>query len=100
MAHPVIDQGDVRGWRRQRDPVEFHGADPTAPAQWVLDDDPVAGAVMAELDLEAVPRGGYAGVDRQPSASHPEAEDPLEAGAVHPARRSRVPGPAAAADVR
>ena len=46
------------------------------------------------------PRRRDARVDAERGAAAPEAEDALEAGAVHPAGRAGVPGPAAAAGVR
>ena len=55
---------------------------------------------MAEDDLEAGPRPRDAGIERRASRPQAEAEDPLEARAVHPAGRAGVPGPAAAPDVR
>jgi hypothetical protein len=44
--------------------------------------------------------GRQARVDDQVAALAPDAQDALDAGAVHPRRRARVPGPAAAPDVR
>src|SRR5688500_19374557 len=54
---------------------------------------------MPEDDLVARPGARDAGIDPEPGAAQAEAQDPLDAGLVHPTRRPRVPGPAAAADV-
>src|ERR1019366_8839666 len=52
------------------------------------------------MDLEARPATGYAGTDPKHGSAHLESQDPLDCRAIHPGRRSGVPGPAASADVR
>ena len=66
----------------------------------ILDGELVTRRVISERGLEARPRARDARVDAKRSSADAEAEDPLDARPVHPAGRSRVPGPAAAADVR
>ena len=58
------------------------------------------GRPKRQLMLELGPRGRDARVERERRAAALEPEDALQAGAVHPARRSRVPGPAGAPGVR
>src|SRR5450759_4436301 len=51
------------------------------------------------MDLEARPGTGYAGTDPKHGSAHVDSQDAFDCRAIHPARRSRVPGPASSADV-
>ena len=57
--------------------------------------DLVARGPESQRDREAAPAEGNAGVQRERAIATLEAEDRLEARAIHPAGRSRVPGPPA-----
>ena len=60
----------------------------------------VARRAVAELDLEPRPASRDARVDREAGPLPSDPEDRLHRRLVHPAGRTGVPGPAAAADVR
>jgi len=64
------------------------------------DDDVVRGVAEAVMNPEGRPVRGQAGLETQLVDVEPQAEQRLQDEAVHPARRARVPGPAAASDVR
>src|SRR5262249_59315979 len=59
----------------------------------------VARRVIAERDLEAAPRARDARIQVEEVAAQAEPENPLDADAIHPARRPGVPGPPATTDV-
>ena len=65
-----------------------------------VDDDLVRRAAMAVVDREARPVRRHAGREREPVLAQAESEDPFETGAIQPAGRTRVPGPAAAPGMR
>ena len=95
----------MRGMRASGDgsgtPSTSTRRDAAGDAARVLDRDLVARGVVAEGDLEAAAtRAGCTGRDGATAPRRRKPEDPLEPGAVHPARRAGVPGPAAAPDVR
>src|SRR5207244_12891391 len=102
-AHPVrravVSERDRRAARKRR-AVELDARYPTRHAAGVLDRDLVVGRVVAEADLEAAPGAWDARVEVKRAAPDAEAQDPLDAGAMHPAGGARVPGPAATAHVR
>ena len=99
MTPAVVDQRHgTRG--RQHHAIEGHAGHAVALAGGILDPDLVGGVLVAERDVEARPRRRDAGCDRQLVAAHPEPEHRFEAGAIQPARRTGVPGPATAPDVR
>src|SRR3954470_24049806 len=98
MAAAVAAQRDVRPG--QHFAVELDLLHTSADTSAVVDHDVIAGLVVAEGELEAGPGPRDAGLQDEPRAAQPEPEHPLDAGAVHPGRRTGVPGPAAAPDVR
>src|SRR5437773_10826766 len=66
----------------------------------VLNSNPVSCRAPPKRNFKLTPEPGNARIKVQTIAAQPEAEDVLERGAIHPARRTRVPGPAAASGVR
>src|SRR5436309_14177449 len=101
--HPVrsavVGERDRRTARERR-AVELDARYSARHAAGVLDRDLIARRVVAEAELEAGPGARDARVEVKRAAPDAEAQDPLDAGAMHPARGARVPGPAAAAHVR
>src|SRR5581483_12489033 len=65
----------------------------------ILHLDLVTGGPVSIGHFEAAPRGRNARLQHQLSRADLQSQDPLESRAVHPARRARVPRPAAAAFV-
>ena len=80
--------------------IELNRRHPSGNPLWVLDVDFVARRVIAEYDVKAPPCTWDTRVEIKPRAAQTEAENPLDAGPIHPTRGSGVPGPAAAADMR
>src|SRR5437870_1383162 len=102
-AHPVrravVSERDRRAARKRR-AVELDARYPTRHTAGVLDRDLVVGRVVAEAELDAARGAADARVEVKRAAPDAEAQDPLDAGAMHPAGGARVPGPAATAHVR
>src|SRR5664279_3374073 len=96
----VVGERDRGAGARQDSAVQFDRCHPATDSLRVLDDDLVLGRVITEVDLVARPGAGNAGIEQEGRSPQSESEDPLDAGLVHPSRRSGVPGPTAAADVR
>src|SRR5205823_11117722 len=80
--------------------IDLNGRHPPSHTLRVLDSDVVPRRVIAERDVEALPRTRDTRIDHEPRATQPESENPLEAGSIHPSGGPRVPRPAPAADVR
>src|SRR5436309_14191237 len=101
--HPVrsavVGERDRRTARERR-AVELDARYSARHAAGVLDRDLIARRVVAEVNLEATPGARDARVEVKRATPDAEAQDPLDAGAMHPARGARVPGPAATAHVR
>ena len=74
-------------------------ATPRQALRWRNHPDVVAGIADLEPGFVARPLGRNAGIDHQDGAFAANAQDPFDPGAVHPAGRARVPGPAAPAHV-
>src|SRR5262245_24277348 len=66
----------------------------------VLDADLVARRVVAKRDGKTRPAPRDARVDEERGPAEPEAQQPLDAGPIHPPGRARVPGPAPAPRMR
>src|SRR4030095_10918881 len=100
MRGPVVDQREALGAELDARAVHLDALDPPGHPSRVLHGDLVARRMVAEAYGEAAPDAGDARLDVEGGAAQPEAEHPLDAGPVHPARRARVPSPAATSDVR
>src|SRR5271166_237364 len=100
MSRTVVGQRDLCLIAGQRHAVELSMDDTAANAAWVLDSYVIVGGVVSEYDSEARPCFWYARIQKQRRSLHPEPEDPLEAGLVHPSSRAGVPGPSATPDMR
>src|SRR4051812_46405851 len=79
--------------------VEEDLGDTSADASGVLDRDLVTRRVIPKRRLESGPGARDARVYAERRLLHAQTEDPFHGGSIHPARRSRVPRPAAAAHV-
>src|SRR5438093_466193 len=95
----VVSERDRRATRERR-AVELDARYPARHAAGVLDRDLVVRRVVAKADFEAAPGARDARVEVKRAAPDAESQDPLDAGAMHPAGGARVPGPAATAHVR
>lgn len=85
MRRSVIGERDaeVAG---ERDTVDLHRHHPPRHPPGVLHHDVISGGAMAEDQLEARPCARDAGIDHEPRAAQPEAENRFEPRPVHPAR--------------
>src|SRR5690242_2002662 len=97
VTSTVVQEGDGPGVHAPA--VEGRVGDAAGATVRVGDVDRVTGRAEAPRDPVRGPRGRYAGIDLQGRAVAAEAQDALEAGAVHPARRAGVPRPAGAPGV-
>src|SRR5581483_2919400 len=70
--------------------VQLHSADAAADTLGVFHCDPIEGRAVPIAHLEASPGGRNARLQQQSARLQPQAEDPLETRAVHPAGRARV----------
>src|SRR5882672_6585353 len=95
----VVGQGD-QPLSRKRCSVKNDTGHTAADTLRVLHGDPVEGAAVTVGDLEALPPSGDARIDTERGSSLPEAEHPLQARAVQPARRPGVPRPSPSTHVR
>src|SRR5258706_890840 len=98
VLRAVVRQGNARfaGTRRT---VEAGLGDPATDSVRVVHGNSIDGAAMAIRDREARPLPRDARIDMESGAPLPEAENRLEARAVEPARRARVPGPSTTSHV-
>src|SRR5690606_25730563 len=97
MAASVQCQTDAPLVTVERRVVELRLPDAAIGSGRVLDADGVAGFAQGDARFEGRPFAADAGIEEQPVAFAPYAENAFDAGAVHPAGRACVPGPAAAA---
>src|SRR5437899_351523 len=74
----VVGQRD-QPFPRKRRSVKSDTGHPAADTVWVLDDDPVEGAVVTIGDLESCPPSGDARIDAERGAALMKAEHPLQA---------------------
>src|SRR2546428_9192640 len=81
----VIGERDTR-LAVVRHAIDLHGRHPPSHALRVLDNDVVPRRVIAERDVEALPRTRDTGIDHEPGATQPASENPLETGSIHPSR--------------
>ena len=98
MLAAVVGQRDLAS--RDRSTVQGEARDAPHDAMGILDDQSVAGRVIAKEDLESRPCPRNARVHVQCLAAQAKPEDGFHSRAIHPAGRSGVPGPTAAARVR
>ena len=105
MDLAIVDQGNPCNTVRHLHAVELDTNDAATHATRILDLDFVArdrvpGAAVAEHDFVARPCLGQTRIDYQRIPVHTESENGFEPGTVQPTRRTGIPGPAAAADMR
>src|ERR1700728_2048656 len=101
MGFAVIHQSyaDLR-IGRQRRAIQLRVRYTAADAQRVVDQNLVTRGAILEHDLKARPFFWDAGTQKQGLSLYAKSKDRLEAGAIHPAARARIPRPTPAPDVR
>src|SRR5262245_27659306 len=100
VSRSIVDEGQPGLPRRRGRAIDLDARDPARHAVRILDPHLVEGCVIAERDREALPGARNARVDEERRPAQAEAQKPLDARPIHPARRARVPGPAASPRVR
>src|SRR5271168_5389144 len=99
MHGVVIDNGQSQGALHDFNPVHLSEANsPTEPGG-IVDHDFISRRLTANRHLERSPAFGNAGVEMQESAADAQPQNALDAGALHPTGRARVPRPAATSDM-
>src|ERR1700722_7217259 len=98
VSRAIIDECQPRHACRCRHEraIELDTRDAAAHAARVFDCDLVACAMVLEYEFEARPASGDAGREGESCAANPQSQDGLDAGAVEPSGRARIPGPATA----
>src|SRR4030095_15645698 len=79
--------------------VDLHARNTAGDAIRILDVHLVARRVVTKRDGKAGPGARNAGIDEEGRAAKAKAQQPLDARAIHPAGRARVPAPSAAPQV-
>src|SRR5665213_37569 len=100
MDRAIVNQRYSRRARLQGGAVELRKGDAAADARRIFDLDVIAGGTIPEDDSEPRPGLWYAWINVQRGPNDTQAQNALNAGALHPSRRTGVPCPSAAPDMR
>src|SRR4030095_3522233 len=100
MRSTVISEPDMRASRCDRFAFMFNRCHPSHDSLRILDDDFIERRVIAKIDLEASPGSRDTWIEMEIRLAQTKTQNPFDARSVHPSRRTGVPRPTTAADVR